>query len=139
MTYYMNLLQSLPLKKSVFVTLNEPEKIDQDKILVRKEYEHPFYNRAMLDSQKRCDEISGKNRIHYAGAYWGNGFHEDGVQSGLRSMQGNRGGGVLSHFYEGKVSHSRITPRHALEYRVWFVYLNLDEVEEFCKLSNMQL
>ena len=80
----MNLLQSLPLKESVFVTLNEPEKIDQDKILVRKEYEHPFYNRAMLDSQKRCDEISGKNRTHYAGAYWGNGFHEDGVQSGLR-------------------------------------------------------
>ena len=84
MTYYMNLLQSLSLKKSVFVTLNEPEKIDQDKILVRKEYEHPFYDQAMLHSQKRCDEISGKNRTHYAGAYWGNGFHEDGVKSGLR-------------------------------------------------------
>ena len=83
MTYYMNLSsKALSLKESVFVTLNEPEKIDQDKILVRKEYEHPFYDQAMLDSQKRCDEISGKNRTHYAGAYWGNGFHEDGVKVG---------------------------------------------------------
>ena len=87
MTYYMNLLQSLSLKKSVFVTLNEPKKIDQDKILVRKEYEHPFYNREMLESQKRHSEISGKNRTHYAGAYWGNGFHEDGVKSGLRTCE----------------------------------------------------
>ena len=44
---------------------------------------------------------------------------------------------MLSNFYEGKVSHSRITPRHALEYRVWFAYLNLDEVEDFCKLSKL--
>ena len=44
---------------------------------------------------------------------------------------------MLSHFYEGKVSHSRITPRHALEYKVWFAYINLDEVEDFCKLSKL--
>ena len=62
-------------------------KIDQDKILVRKEYEHPYYNREMLESQKRHSEISGKNRTHYAGAYWGNGFHEDGVKSGLRTCK----------------------------------------------------
>ena len=48
MTYYMNLLQSLPIKKSIFVTLNEPEKIDQDKILAHREYEHPFYDQGML-------------------------------------------------------------------------------------------
>ena len=87
MTYYMNLLQSLPTKKSIFVTLNEPEKIDQDKILALREYEHPFYDQEMLKSQKRHSEISGKNRTYFAGAYWGNGFHEDGVKSGLQACK----------------------------------------------------
>jgi len=87
MTYYMNLLQSLPVKDSIFVTLNEPEQIEQDKILARREYEHPFYDQGMLESQKRHSEISGKNRTYFAGAYWGNGFHEDGVKSGLQAFR----------------------------------------------------
>ncbi len=44
---------------------------------------------------------------------------------------------MLSHFYEGKVSHARVAPRHALEYPVWFAYLHLDEVQDFCKLSKL--
>ena len=84
MTYYMNLLQNLKIDRSIFVTLNDADTIDPKKILARREYEHPFYDFGMLKSQKRYSEISGQKRTYYAGAYWGNGFHEDGVKSGLR-------------------------------------------------------
>ena len=44
---------------------------------------------------------------------------------------------MLSRIYEGKVSHGRVAPRHAIEYPVWFAYLHLDEVEKFCNLSKL--
>ncbi|MBA58065.1 MAG: FAD-dependent oxidoreductase [Gammaproteobacteria bacterium] len=84
LTYYMNLLQNLSTIKPVLVTLNDPDTIDPDLVLATRNYEHPFYNKEMIRSQKRHSEISGKNRTHFVGAYWGNGFHEDGVQSALR-------------------------------------------------------
>jgi len=84
LTYYMNRLQHLPVSTPVLVTLNDPGNIDETKVLRRVEYEHPFYDQAMLAAQSRWYEISGINRTHYAGAYWRNGFHEDGVFSALR-------------------------------------------------------
>jgi predicted NAD/FAD-binding protein len=48
------------------------------------EYDHPVYTPAGLAAQRRFDEVSGVRRTHYCGAYWGYGFHEDGVVSALR-------------------------------------------------------
>ena len=87
LTYYMNLLQNLEVDRSIFVTLNDPDTIDPSKILARRDYEHPFYDAGMIASQKRHSEISGENRTHFVGAYWGNGFHEDGVMSAIKAQK----------------------------------------------------
>jgi len=84
LTYYMNRLQHLPVSTPVLVTLNDPGNIDETKVLRRVEYEHPFYDQSMLAAQSRWNQISSANRTYYAGAYWRNGFHEDGVVSALR-------------------------------------------------------
>ncbi|MAM81759.1 MAG: FAD-dependent oxidoreductase [Gammaproteobacteria bacterium] len=84
LTYFMNRLQHLPPETPLFVTLNDPGVISDDKVLSVMHYEHPFYDKDMLIAQKAWGQISGKHRTYYAGAYWRNGFHEDGVVSALR-------------------------------------------------------
>lgn len=82
-TYWMNKLQSLDTRLQFFVTLNYDEAIRPDRILKTIEYHHPVYDRSAVAAQKRWGEISGQNHTHYCGAYWGFGFHEDGVKSAL--------------------------------------------------------
>ncbi len=84
LTYYMNRLQHLPVETPVLVTLNDPGIIDDDKVLAVMQYDHPFYDHDMLSAQKEWEKVSGQQRTYYAGAYWQNGFHEDGVVSALR-------------------------------------------------------
>jgi len=84
LTYYMNRLQHLPVETPVLVTLNDQGVIDDDKVLAVMQYDHPFYDHDMLSAQKEWEKISGQQRTYYAGAYWQNGFHEDGVVSALR-------------------------------------------------------
>ncbi|HET9720425.1 MAG TPA: FAD-dependent oxidoreductase [Solirubrobacteraceae bacterium] len=83
-TYHMNRLQSLRAERDFCVTLNMSEAIDPEKIIKRIRYDHPMFTPAGLQAQRRVAEISGRNRTHFCGAYWGWGFHEDGVNSGLR-------------------------------------------------------
>lgn len=83
-TYDMNILQGLEAPETFCVTLNYSDRIDADRILKRLTYHHPAYTPAGIAAQARHAEISGINRTYYAGAYWGFGFHEDGVKSGLR-------------------------------------------------------
>ena len=83
-TYWMNLLQGLDARTQFFVTLNRRADIDPARILAEIPYEHPIYTKAGVRAQGRWIEISGVRRTHYCGAYWGWGFHEDGVRSGLR-------------------------------------------------------
>ena len=83
-TYDMNILQSLPGPTTFCVTLNDTAAINQNSILYRTDYRHPQYSMASFRAQARHGEISGRNRTHYCGAYWGYGFHEDGVRSGLK-------------------------------------------------------
>ena len=83
-TYNMNLLQSLDTEETYCVTLNATDSINPDSILYRTTYEHPVYTGKGFEVQERHSEISGLNRTHYCGAYWGFGFHEDGVRSGVR-------------------------------------------------------
>ena len=83
-TYDMNILQGLEAPETFCVSLNYRDRIDPDRILKRLTYHHPAYTPAGIAAQARHAEISGVNRTYYAGAYWGFGFHEDGVKSGLR-------------------------------------------------------
>jgi predicted NAD/FAD-binding protein len=83
-TYHMNRLQALRADREFMVTLNRSEAIDPERVLRRFRYAHPVYTAAGARAQARVHEISGVGRTHFCGAYWGYGFHEDGVVSGLR-------------------------------------------------------
>jgi predicted NAD/FAD-binding protein len=82
-TYHLNRLQNLRSDDDFCVTLNRTDAIDPGKILRKIIYHHPVYSHGSFAAQKRWAEVSGVNRIHYCGAYWGYGFHEDGVNSAL--------------------------------------------------------
>ena len=86
-TYHMNRLQSLNAPCEFCVTLNHTEAIDPAKILRRITYHHPVHSPQAVEAQKRHGEINGVNRTSYCGAYWGYGFHEDGVTSALAVCQ----------------------------------------------------
>jgi uncharacterized protein len=83
-TYHMNRLQSLRTEEQLCVTLNRSAEIDPDKVLREITYEHPVFTGDGVKAQRRAQEISGHNRTSFCGAYWGWGFHEDGVSSALR-------------------------------------------------------
>jgi uncharacterized protein len=83
-TYHMNKLQSLRADREFCITLNRTEAIAPESMIRVLRYDHPVYTPAGLAAQRRWDEVSGIRRTHYCGAYWGYGFHEDGVVSGLR-------------------------------------------------------
>ena len=82
-TYNMNMLQSLRAPETFCVSLNMREKISGRKILRSYQYHHPMYMERSVSAQESHGIISGKNRTHFCGAYWGYGFHEDGVKSAL--------------------------------------------------------
>ncbi|HEX3616187.1 MAG TPA: FAD-dependent oxidoreductase [Solirubrobacteraceae bacterium] len=84
-TYHLNRLQRLGGEEQFLVTLNLIERIDPRLVLKRITYSHPAYTVAGAAAQRRITEISGpEGRTHFCGAYWGWGFHEDGVNSALR-------------------------------------------------------
>jgi len=82
-SYCMNLLQGLTSREPFVVTLNRTAAIDPGKVIARMRYAHPEYTHASVAAQARRDEINGVDRIWYAGAYWGWGFHEDGIRSAI--------------------------------------------------------
>lgn len=86
-TYNMNILQGLESDTTFCVTLNNTDRIDTNKILQTFNYSHPIFNQNSLAAQQRRLEICGKNNTHFAGAYWHNGFHEDGVRSAVEVAQ----------------------------------------------------
>ena len=83
-TYHMNRLQSLTAEQEFCVTLNRTEAIAPERVLSVQEFSHPVFSHRALTAQRRWGEVSGLRRTHYCGAYWGYGFHEDGVQSARR-------------------------------------------------------
>ena len=82
-SYCMNLLQGLAVDTPLVVSLNRSHDIDPAKVLVRRHYHHPVYTPASVAAQGRKDRIQGVRRTWFAGAYWGWGFHEDGIRSGV--------------------------------------------------------
>jgi len=91
LTYNMNILQSLDCDETFCVTLNDHQSVDKSKVLKKITYHHPLFNVKGIEAQKRKLEISGVNNTYYCGAYWHNGFHEDGVASAIE---------VCKHFGE---------------------------------------
>ena len=82
-TYDMNILQSIGAPEEFCVSLNLVKAIDPAKIHRKFVYYHPVYNPGSLAARQSHGQINGENRTYYAGAYWGYGFHEDGVKSAL--------------------------------------------------------
>jgi predicted NAD/FAD-binding protein len=85
-TYHMNRLQSLQSETQYFVTLNNTAAIDPARVIKRVQYEHPMYTLESVAAQQRQAEIN-EHRTFYCGAYWRNGFHEDGVVSALDAVK----------------------------------------------------
>jgi predicted NAD/FAD-binding protein len=86
-TYNMNILQCIKSDTTFCVTLNNTQEIDPKKILGRYNYAHPQFSPEMVAAQQKREQICGQNGLHFCGAYWYNGFHEDGVKSALEVAQ----------------------------------------------------
>jgi predicted NAD/FAD-binding protein len=103
LTYNMNILQNIKAPRTFCVTLNNTSAIDPSTIIKRLKYDHPMFTTESVTAQKRHREIEGVNRTYFCGAYWRNGFHEDGVVSALNS---------LKHFQENTL-HEKLHLRRA--------------------------
>jgi predicted NAD/FAD-binding protein len=82
-TYWMNLLQVLKTDRNYFVTLNPTHAVDPAKIIKRIVFEHPLFDSKAIVAQAQLGDLQGRNNSWFCGAYFGSGFHEDGLQSGL--------------------------------------------------------
>lgn len=82
-TYWMNQLQPLPTQQPVFLTLNPLLEPAPDQLIRSQVYEHPLFNTAALRAQRELWSLQGQRRTWFCGAYFGSGFHEDGLQAGL--------------------------------------------------------
>ena len=87
LTYNMNILQNLKTQQTILVTLNDNGNINPEKVLKKINYDHPLFSLKSVEAQKNYGIISGVNRTGYAGAYWGNGFHEDGISSAYNAIK----------------------------------------------------
>lgn len=83
LTYYMNKLQGLECSLPICVSLNLSDRIAEDKIIKRFQYSHPSFSKHAMKAQQLYHHVSGMNNTYYCGAYWGYGFHEDGVKSAV--------------------------------------------------------
>jgi uncharacterized protein len=86
LTYNMNMLQGLDTRETLLVTLNRSEMIDQDRIILEVPYDHPVFTPASVAAQARHRELNGHYGTYYCGAWWRNGFHEDGVVSAIEAV-----------------------------------------------------
>jgi predicted NAD/FAD-binding protein len=83
-TYDMNILQSLPTDEPFCVSLNQRNEIRESALHGEFEFSHPTFHSGRKDAQRRHDDFIRRRGISLCGAYWGYGFHEDGLKSGLR-------------------------------------------------------
>ncbi|MGF1723570.1 NAD(P)/FAD-dependent oxidoreductase [Photobacterium nomapromontoriensis] len=91
LTYNMNILQGISSPETFCVTLNQTDQINSQKILRRFNYDHPVFTTSSLLAQQQRHRINGKPNTWFCGAYWYNGFHEDGVRSGLDIVEAIEG------------------------------------------------
>ncbi|HIQ54138.1 MAG TPA: FAD-dependent oxidoreductase, partial [Pseudomonas pachastrellae] len=91
LTYNMNILQGIQAPETFCVSLNQTEHIDPSRILARFNYAHPQFSQAASAARQQWETLLGDQNTFFCGAWWANGFHEDGVVSALR---------VAAHFGE---------------------------------------
>lgn len=108
-TYWMNLLQDLPVKSDLFVTLNPPSRLELAGELRRDEYDHPVFDGAAMEAQRRLWSLQGERNTWFCGAYFGAGFHEDGLQAGLAVAE-QLGGGRRPWTVDNESGRILITP-----------------------------
>lgn len=89
-SYYMNVLQGLDCRDDYVVSLNQTDRIDPDRILVKRQYAHPVFTPQAIAAQDRWEDINGLRRTWFCGAWWGWGFHEDGARSAQRVIDSIR-------------------------------------------------
>ena len=86
-TYWLNLLQNLNIKKNIFLTLNPYYKIPENQIYKKVYFTHPYYDYKVLRSQKELNLLQNKQNILFCGSYFGYGFHEDGIKSTMEMLK----------------------------------------------------
>jgi predicted NAD/FAD-binding protein len=86
LTYNMNMLQNLDAPEALLVTLNRSDVIDPDKVILSATYDHPVFTPGSVAAQARHRELNGVQGTYFCGAWWGHGFHEDGVASALAAV-----------------------------------------------------
>jgi predicted NAD/FAD-binding protein len=86
-TYHMNILQRIQSRTPLLVTLNLSDRVDERRVIRHLSYEHPVFTPEAVAAQARHAEIDGADRAYFCGAYWGFGFHEDGVVSALTALR----------------------------------------------------
>ena len=91
-TYWMNKLQDIRHRPPVFVTLNPLREIPREHVIHEQSYDHPTFDSATLKMQRKLWSLQGARRTWFCGAYFGAGFHEDGLQSGLAVAEQLGGG-----------------------------------------------
>ena len=116
-SYWMNSLQRLDTNEPVFVTLNPTKKIAEEKIFATYDYAHPVFDAAANQAQRQLWDIQGTQRTWYCGAYFGSGFHEDGIQAGLEvaEMLGGTRRPWIVPSPSGRVRHTDAKPAKKLE------------------------
>ena len=86
-TYWLNKLQNLKTEKNYFLTLNPVEKINEENIIKKVNFTHPYFNNENVTLQKDLHSLQGKKRTWFCGSYFGYGFHEDGLKSSLKLIE----------------------------------------------------
>ena len=82
-TYWMNRLQGIRSERPLFVTLNPPREPREDTAMWRQTYAHPIFDARAMAAQRQLWSLQGRRNTWFCGAYFGSGFHEDGLQAGL--------------------------------------------------------
>jgi predicted NAD/FAD-binding protein len=83
MSYHLNRLQGLSEEREYLLTLNPEREPKAESVIRRMTYSHPVFTRESVATQAELPGLNGRNRTHYCGAYFGNGFHEDGLNSAI--------------------------------------------------------
>ncbi|GAA0971860.1 Putative flavin-containing monoamine oxidase AofH [Nocardioides aquaticus] len=153
-TYDLTRLQRLPTDTAYLVTLGGEHVVDPTTVIARREYEHPLYNPESVAAQARLPEVSG-DRVAFAGAYHGWGFHEDGARSGLAAAErvgltwpvaeqapgaaAARERRELTGVFETTVRHTRRRPwRRAFTHRTRTWVVDLDDLPDHGLLGRFE-
>jgi len=80
----MNRLQNVSKKRNYFVTINDPGRIPEKEIIRKIQYDHPLFSMGSVMAQEKFTELNTESNIHFVGAYFRYGFHEDGIESSVR-------------------------------------------------------